>query len=83
MRTRIAIVGVALIAFLVGWFVGADPPASAQVEPAPEERMCFEIYDPSNQAELLLDRCTGDSWWYDDGAYSGTEPQWRRIAVGR
>ncbi len=89
------LIAVALMAFclLAGWIAGsggqaahAQDPVETVVETEEPESDCrFEIpaYHAS-KAIILLDQCTGSSWWFDDGydyssnSYVGSRT-WRTI----
>ena len=77
---------VVLFVLAVTWFVTT---AAQTREEAPEEREChFEVYfDPSGTVNpVLLNQCTGSSWWGDPGLDLETgvplrNPAWRPIEV--
>jgi hypothetical protein len=65
-------IGVLVAALLALNFVVAqtNPPT------APTSQGCFEVYDMVGETPILLNKCTGASWWYDNGfesdySYSG------------
>ena len=70
-----------VICLLIGWMAGAGGnPVEAQTQVATPCR--YEIVGVPSQGAFLLNPCTADSWYYDDGvSYSGpNEPRtWKRI----
>ena len=95
--TRLIAVVLMAACLLAGWIVGSGGQAThAQETTEPEtvteteepERDCrFEIpYYHASKAIILLDQCTGSSWWFDDGydyssnSYVGSRT-WRTIEV--
>lgn len=68
---KILLAGIA--GLLVGWTLQAqmepqDPPPLDLME---KHNCRFEIVDiPDAGPEILLNQCTGESWWYDRGSES-------------
>ncbi len=92
---RLIAVLLVAVCLSVGWIAGtSELTVQAQTPPLPTplptqpsvvqiEDCHFDVFDPSGNAEFLLDQCTGDTWRYDDGYVYGQgqvrPPSWVRL----
>ena len=82
MKALIAVL-VGVVCLLVGLMAGENWSVEAQAKPLLVE--CYEVYDLQGDDTILLNKCSGASWWYDNGfeGYGGdgqVRPQtWKRI----
>lgn len=70
MRRALLGVGLCALSLLAGWLIGGGSNSvSAQIAPPPPPTVCFEIPGGvlANGRPVLLNRCTGDSWRFDNG----------------
>ena len=67
---KLVLVAVAVACLLAGWLTGGgNHVVTAQTVPAPVPlpSECYTVYDMIGDSNILLNECSGESWWYDDG----------------
>ena len=72
-NNTLALTALVALAMLAGWLIaGERNQVNAQVATAQAPNLCYEITADAtlDGRHVLLDKCTGDTWRFDDG-YEG------------